>query len=218
MMKRILTKGILATGMLTCFVAGCGQNSQTAGSEGQTSTTAETTSNTTTAGNTPSSDTTTQASTKGKYPDSTDGLKRLIGDILAATKAGDKEKAATLVKDLMLTNHEAWFKQSFGDDKGAKLSEDYAKSLGEFEPSASQLFAGMVEKGQTNIQVSRFQKAGDPKAVGLQNDALKAMKSPVALYSVRMLQPGKDLGMHLWSFVYVDGAFRFIGKMSGLKD
>ena len=220
-----MKKCVLVTGVLACLVAGCGQNSQTT-QGGQTSTTTETTANTstntaentTTAGNEVSGgDTTTQANTAGDYPESTDGLKRLMSDILTATKAGDKEKAASLVKGLMLTDHSAWFKETFGDATGAKLSDDYAKFLGEFEPSASQLFAQMVEKGQSNIQINRFEKAGDPKATGLQNDALKAMKSPTPLYSVRFIKPGEDAGMHLWSFVFVDGGFRFIGKMNGVS-
>lgn len=205
-------KRILIAGVLTCVIAGCGQKAETPDTGGQTPPTTETTTNTATS-NTAGGDTTAPTNTASTYPDSTDGLKKLISDILAASKAGDKEKVSTLVKSLMLTNHEAWFKQTFGDDKGAKLSADYGKFLGDFEPSASELFAKMVEKGQTNIQVDRFAKAGDPKAVGLQEDALKAMKSAVPLYSVRLLEPGKDTGMHLYSFVYVDGAFRFISKL-----
>jgi hypothetical protein len=31
-----------------------------------------------------------------------------------------------------------------------------------------------------------------------------------------MVKPGEELGFHLWSFVYVEGAFRLAGKMNGV--
>jgi hypothetical protein len=147
------------------------------------------------------------------YPETTDGLKRLTEDILAATKAGDKTKVSTLVKSLEISDYEAWFNKTFGSEKGAKLSADYRSHLNDFETSATELFIKMVAEDKTEVRVSRFDKAGNSQATGAQNQALGVMKEPVPLYSVRMVRPGEDAGMHLWSFIYADGSFRFVGKL-----
>ena len=39
------------------------------------------------------------------------------------------------------------------------------------------------------------------------------MKQPVPLCTVRVSEPGSDQGYTLWSFTWVDGRFRFVGKM-----
>ena len=147
------------------------------------------------------------------YPETTDGLKRLTEDILAATKSGDKAKVSLLVKSLQMSDYEAWFNKTFGSGKGARLSADYKSHLSDFETGATDIFTKMVAEGKTEVRVSRFDKAGNSEATGAQNQALAGMKEPAPLYSVRMVRPGEDLGMHLWSFIYADGSFRFAGKM-----
>jgi hypothetical protein len=44
------------------------------------------------------------------------------------------------------------------------------------------------------------------------------MTAPIALYSVRMIEPGKESGMHLWSFAKTDAGFKLVGKMRALKE
>ncbi|HYE21889.1 MAG TPA: hypothetical protein VEA69_25845, partial [Tepidisphaeraceae bacterium] len=55
------------------------------------------------------------------YPETPDGLKNLNEDILAALKAGEKEKAAALVKGLVLVDHAEWLKKTFGEELGTKI-------------------------------------------------------------------------------------------------
>jgi hypothetical protein len=147
------------------------------------------------------------------YTETTDGLKRLTEEILAATKSGDKTKVSTLVKSLTMPDYEAWFNKTFGSEKGAKLAADYKSKANDFETGVTELFSKMVAEGKTEVRVSRFDRAGNSEATGAQNQALAGMKEPAPLYSVRMVRPGEELGMHLWSFIYADGSFRFAGKM-----
>ena len=160
----------------------------------------------------------TPAQEKPAYPDSAAGLKSMMTDLYTAAKDGDQKKTDALVKSLALPKHEAWFKEVFGADKGAKVAAEYAKVLPMFAADIEKLLAKLVKEGQSEIAVLRFEKAPDPKAVGLQNDALAAMKKPVPIYSVRFVKPGEKLGQHVYSFVYVDGGFRLVGKMTGFKD
>jgi len=154
---------------------------------------------------------------KSAYQNSTDGLRSLVSDLIAATKASDQPKVSAITKDLKLPNYDAWFKKTFGSDTGAKLSTEYGGRVGDMESAITAMFKKLVDDGQTEIQVRKFDKTGDREATGLQNDALAAMKEPTTLYSVELVKPGNTDGMHLWSWVYTDGGFHLAGKMQAIK-
>ena len=156
-------------------------------------------------------------SNKVSYAESTDGLKKLMSDILAAQKSGDKDKFNGLVKDLELPDADAWFKKVFGDDKGPKVAAQYKSNTSALEQDLARLFAKIDSDGQTEIRITRLEKADDPQATGNQKDVISAMKNPVPLYSARFVKPGESLGMHLYNYVYVDGTFRLAGKMEAAK-
>ena len=146
-----------------------------------------------------------------EIPDTADGLKAQMDAAVAAAKAGDKEKLAELVKGLILPDHEAWFKEVFGDELGAALAKEYAGQLEGFEQGVGGFFTKLVDKQPFEISVKKLEKADDPDARGAQRSALAAMKKPVPLYDVSFR--GDNVGMSLWSFVYSKGAFRLAGKM-----
>lgn len=105
----------------------------------------------------------------------------------------------------------------FGDATGTRLAREYAGLLSTFDNAAGRLFAKVVADGQSDIQVLRFERAGERDAVGNQNDALAVMQNPQPLYSVRFVKPGGAAGMHLYSFVYAAGGFRLVGRMAAAK-
>jgi hypothetical protein len=151
------------------------------------------------------------------YPESADGLKSLVSDMIAAQKAGDKGKLDDLVKSLELPDPDAFAKQVFGDEKGAKIAADYKSRQGQFDSELHRVVAKMVDDGQTEVKAQRFDRADDPQAVGGQKDVMTAMKNPVPLYSARITKPGEPLGMHLYNFVYVNGTFRLAAKMEAAR-
>ena len=136
-------------------------------------------------------------SNKVSYAESTDGLKKLMSDILDAQKSGDKDKFDSLVKDLKLPNADAWFKKVFGDDKGVSVAAQYKSSTSALEQDLARLFAKIVNDGQTEIRITRLEKPDDPQATGNHKDVLAAMKNRVPLYSARFVKPGETMGMHL---------------------
>jgi hypothetical protein len=160
---------------------------------------------------------TTQPATKPAYAESKEGLTKLTQDILAASKANEKDKLAELIKGLRLPSHEAWFKKVFGDEKGAKLATEYSDSLKKFDEDMTKFFADIVKEGKSEVSVLVVKSADDKEATGLQKDALAAMKQKVTLYTAQMKKPGQEAGTTLWSFVYVDNGFRLAGKMRALK-
>lgn len=150
------------------------------------------------------------------YENSADGLKKLMADIMAAVKADDKTKGESLLKALALPNPDKWFVETFGDETGKKLAEDYNKNVSTLADELGKMFAQAIKKEQTEITVLKIEKADDENATGAQKDALKAMKKPVVLYTVKLIKKGEERGISLWSLAYVDNGFRLIGKLRGL--
>ena len=156
-------------------------------------------------------------SNKVSYGESADGLKTLMSDILEAQKSGNKDKFNALVKSLAVPDADRWFKKVFGDDKGVKVAAQYKSNTSQIEQDLAKIFAKVVDDGQTEIRITRMEKADDPQANGNQKEVLSAMNNPVPIYSARLVKPGETLGMHLYNFVYVDGTFRLAGKMDAAK-
>jgi hypothetical protein len=153
----------------------------------------------------------------GAVPDTVDGLKRTMTEIYQAMRGGDQPKVEQMVRALALPGHEAWFRRVFGEEKGAAAAGEYSGVQGKFERDLVRLFVRVAAEGRSDIQVLRFEKAGSAEAVGRQNAALADMKNPIPLYSVRFVKPGEARGIHVYSFVYADGAFRLVGRMGALR-
>jgi hypothetical protein len=146
------------------------------------------------------------------YPDTTAGLQKLIEDAIAAVKAGESDKATAMAKAMILPNHEAWFKKTFGDDMGGKLAEDYTKMGPTLETALPKLLAARIKDGRTFASAVKIESADDKEATGAQRKAIESMKEKVPLYTVRLGKAPGESGFTLWSFAFVDGQFRLIGK------
>jgi len=147
------------------------------------------------------------------YPDGPDGLKELVTDLGVV----DNAQADLLAEGLILEDPEAWFKTHFADAEGPALADEY---VGGNKPSA--LTAALYlrnQRGQNDLVVERFDSASDPNAVGYQGLALQAAKKPLVLYSVRAVSTAKKkttTAWHLFNFVYVENAWKFVGPMKVL--
>ena len=142
-------------------------------------------------------------------------LKKQLTAVLASARKSGPGKLTPEIKSLALPDHQKWFLEVFGATHGAKLASDYAEGLKRYDTELPMLFTSLVKRGQTEIHVLRF-TAPRSEAVGNQRYALKAMVKPTALYSARFLEPGKPRGLHLYSFVEIDGRFHLAGRMRGL--
>jgi len=147
------------------------------------------------------------------YPDGPDGLKELVADLGVA----DDARADLLAEGLILENPEAWFKTHFAAAEVPALADEYVAGN---KPSA--LTAALYlrnQRGQNDLVVERFDTASDPNAAGYQDLALQAATKPLVLYSVRAVSTVKKkttTGWHLFSFVYIENAWKFVGPMKVL--
>jgi hypothetical protein len=158
--------------------------------------------------------------TKPAYQESEAGLRKFFQDILEASAAKDADKLLALTKSLLLTEAEAdkWFADTFGDKLGTKLAADYKKDHKDFGPSLAGLFYNLKEPKQLKIEISCVQSLDDPKSKPLQKIAISAMREPAPLYTASITKEGTGAHITLWSLAYIDGRFRLVGKMRGVKD
>ncbi|NUN48449.1 MAG: hypothetical protein HUU15_06435 [Candidatus Brocadiae bacterium] len=138
-------------------------------------------------------------------------LKTLMEATYAMAKSGDAKLDET-VKSFFLQNHDSWLKKTFGDEVGGAWAQKYGERASDFEPGMKGLFEKVVKDEKSGITVFRLTDPDDRNATGSQKDSMLAMKEKTALYTVKFIKPGDELGMSVWSWAYVDGGFRMIAK------
>jgi hypothetical protein len=69
------------------------------------------------------------------------------------------------------------------------------------------------DEGRTKYSIVRVTDSESPEATGFQMLAMRAMKQKVPLYTLRLQRPDGSKSFTLWSFVYVDGGYRMVGRM-----
>lgn len=146
------------------------------------------------------------------YAEGEEGLKQLATD-LSAAEGDDAEK---LGKDLALPDAQKFFTTTFGPELATQLASEYATDVPKLG-TIHQFFKAGQAKGRTEILVEKHVSAEDENANGLQEAALKAMKTPMPIYTINVVEPGKTIGSSLWSFAYVDGSYRYLGKLKAVK-
>jgi len=150
-------------------------------------------------------------------PESEAGLQAAIEELLAAGKAGDANKVEAIARAMVLPDHEAWFRRTFGAEHAPKLAAEYEKLIATLEKEFEGLLAQVVKENRTTVRIKSFRSAEDADANGNQKRALRAMKTKAVLYSARLVRPEDRVGgIHFYSFVHAGGAFRFLGKMQAL--
>ena len=140
--------------------------------------------------------------------------------LLAAIKAHDAKKVETALVDFSGTREkaDAWFKQTFGYDRGEELTKEWDATIAKHLPELVIPFRDALEKGQTDVIVTAYEGENAPEANPIQRAALGAMRTPAALYTLTLAKPGEKTGFSLWSFAYTaEGRFLLVGKMGKAK-
>ena len=150
------------------------------------------------------------AAAAAAYPDTPEGLRQLLRDILAAVQAGENQKVDAFVKNLILPEHKAWFVKVFGPLEGDRLAFEYLKDLFEFEGRTKLLFVTAAHYDVLEVEVRRLPDTTEPISEYLKA-ILAAMKETQPLYQALLRKSGTTTAMPLGYFVYADGGFRRIG-------
>jgi hypothetical protein len=148
-----------------------------------------------------------------------DDLKKNIELAMRAVAARNAQDVETAILGMAMTpdNAKSWFSKTFGPDLGTKLAQGWEEEVFANLPKLVRPFKQAGAEGRTEVQVTKIQSASDPNATGAQKSAIQAMKTPVPLYTVKLVKPGASTGASLWSFAYIDGSYVFLGEMKRVK-
>lgn len=151
----------------------------------------------------------TQRSFDLQVSDTTEGLQKLIEEVLSAAKKGDEEKVTALVKNMEIPNCDAWLHKMYRSDKADSwMGLCDPKVLVPHELSMQKLF---MRLGTQSGAVSA-RKVNDNPEHGMESAWLTAIRQPLDIYFVswKVMNPPKDYGAEpIGYFMYIDGGFRW---------
>ncbi len=133
-------------------------------------------------------------------------------NLRVAIESDDQPEIVAILTSLQLSEPELWMTNVFGEPLGKELAKGYQPQREDIGKLA-QLLKTQFADELTEISIERFQTAETSTATGYQSEALKKMKTPVGLYSVRFRSKDGKRNYHLWSFVHDKESFRYIGKL-----
>jgi hypothetical protein len=140
----------------------------------------------------------------------TSALKAYFEQMLAEK---DERVLKTASLRLQIPNSTAWFREVFGPELGSTLDNEYSQLRSGWTRQFLPLLKGLRERGQTVVAVQVIRSPSDPEAIDAQRQALSNMQRPTSLYTARFINPATRDEYVMYSFAYVDGAFRFLGRM-----
>jgi TonB family protein len=156
------------------------------------------------------------------YPNTSDGLQNLIGDILRAAQAKDIAKETAMIRSLLLPEDSTWFIDEYGPGFGASLAAAYRRELPGLEQEIKEIYEANAQAGLMSPKTVRY---GDPESVNAPIDHfLNCMNQVVPLYQTSFLgdqpmfqmtlKPGGGARVAAGDldgyFIYANGGFRYI--------
>jgi TonB family protein len=151
------------------------------------------------------------------YPDTSDGLRLFLQDVLAAGKTGDNAKVAAFVKEMEIPNYQIWFPETF-PEAGKSWVGPYGENLDRNERSLQELFVRFT-KADGAVLTRKVNDSPQP-GKGLEWGMLQALRHPVDIYFASWKQSddaGKSSGEPIGYFMFIEGEFRWDSTVSFLK-
>lgn len=151
---------------------------------------------------------------------------KIVRHVAANALAGDPSLAPELsrvLENLVLPQAEDWFSSIFGPERAPSLCAEYAQRLSKDEPvelcnTLSRTLSALEDEARAQGTSVALHAEGhlspwSQEVTLLQARALGAMRRPVPLFTVTL--GGNE---SLWSFVFVEGSWRWLGKLYALDE
>jgi hypothetical protein len=166
------------------------------------------------------------------YPDTPEGLERMMGDMISLQKRGDSRALAPLLQSLILPEPEAWFTSRFGtvhcgeeklganDCLGPRIAFTYATITRDLPASFALTLQDLINEGLTNFEATNYTEpcpgpqriTASPRLIGglTTTQILGGMqRHHESVYVLWIYSDTKETTLPF--FVYSQGAFRYIG-------
>jgi TonB family protein len=142
-----------------------------------------------------------QVEAPSAYPNSTDGLRQLLRDMILAAQNGDRATLQAEIKDTEIPNYKIWFTTTFNQGRGESWASPYGEMLGRHENEFEALILELAQQeGDLSAQKLDAAKMYDPLTV------------PLDLYLADWKETGAAKGRnvsHIGYFWFLDGKFRW---------
>ncbi len=146
------------------------------------------------------------------YPEKSSGLDKELHDVFKARKVNDKTTEETILRSLVLPDPQKWFTDNFGPDAGKLMAEQYVPVSHQLVPILKGIINHMEDMKFTTIDVRKFDHACDDQADDYVYPLLLARTGQTPLYEATFRNGNSYNKMN--SFVFLDGAFRYIGRIN----
>lgn len=142
-----------------------------------------------------------QASSTVSYPNSSEGLRQLLNDMLLAAKSDDQSALVSMIRETEIPNYQKWFTSNFGQEKGESWAEPYGRWLAKNEKEFQELLVKLAHMdGEFATEKVDSAKRYDTLKVPL-DEYLASWKRPGAAKSEQPASIG--------DFFFVEGKFRW---------
>ena len=157
-----------------------------------------------------------QAGTPSSYANSTDGLQKLVWDMVATEKTGGQSALTAYLQSLTLPSSATWFSAVFGEGNGQQLAVFYDAWASERNFQIAGDLARAVALQMNDVAALALDHPGDMGATGKDDYFLGLVKQPQTLYVV-VFKSENGATMRWAYFVYEAGAFRYLGPLADLR-
>jgi TonB family protein len=154
----------------------------------------------------------TQNPVASSYPDSPDGFRQQLEDLVSAYKSGDQATFHAALEALAIPNADEWIARHFAPADVPKLQHDYPLSLDGFQQHASWVASNAARLPGWEMTAKPSELPPPPAAAPEQSVPSPGQQVFVENFRYGPLHPEAP-AERSWvnSFVYVDGRFRYVG-------
>jgi TonB family protein len=144
------------------------------------------------------------------YENSTDGLRRLMADVLDFARRADLENLSRSIKEMEIPDFRAWSATALQADQAKSWTDIYAAGLERNEAAFEKLFQQLAQvRGQITVRkIDDSSKANEES----ESRILATLKQPIEVYVAEWREPAaaSDVaGEPIGYFFFLDGKFRW---------
>jgi hypothetical protein len=153
-----------------------------------------------------------QPGAESSDPGHANEMARQLQAVLDAHKLGDTPRFNALIDGFSLSEPEKWLADNFGAEKALQLATEYEGALSNFQSHITWVAESWASNSPLELRVEPTELAKPTVDVGPETAPPKPL-APMEIKSFRFTVKYGDQSLPSWvdSFVYEDGALRFIG-------
>jgi len=145
------------------------------------------------------------------YPASADGFRQQFNAALQAYRDGKESDGNNLVERLSLPP--TWFEQAFSPEQAAQITQRYQVIFPAYANSTENTLKDFADMPGSELQLTEITSTPDPGKVSYLQPNAYTLQRDVPLFRFRFaeLLNRRETASWEYTYVYEDGAFRFIG-------